>query len=125
MKKLIIGFLAGLFLTSVAVADNTINVTRKDSMISIRLESNPTTGYQWSLDVHDKRYIGLADHYYVAPESKLLGASGHEVWLFNIKPIAFKMVNQTKFDMIYARSWNKANVGKRVTYTINFKSRLR
>ena len=51
--------------------------------LRITLESNQTTGYQWAVDGDlppQLKLVGQPD--YKAPDSKLAGAPGTEVWTF-------------------------------------------
>ena len=78
-----------------------IEINVGDSFI-IRLESNPTTGYTWSLVESPKGIVEKVSAVYEPHETegRLLGSGGTEVWTF--KAIAKGKVTLT-FD--YARPW--------------------
>ncbi|HVY53520.1 MAG TPA: protease inhibitor I42 family protein [Gammaproteobacteria bacterium] len=72
----------------------------------IKLKSNPTTGFKWSLKQYDPHYLELVRHNFEAPNSKLMGAPGFETWLFETKQKNFTNV---PIKLIYARAWEKPN----------------
>jgi inhibitor of cysteine peptidase len=84
--------------------------------ISIVLDSNPSTGYQWQL-AHspDGELLKLLNSTYRAPITELVGAGGKEIWSF--KALS---VGQRTIVFEYVRSWekNKEPV-KRTTFTVN------
>ena len=68
---------------------------------SIRLQSNPTTGYGWQLARPlDEKIVVLVTNDYIRPDTTLVGAGGHEVW-------AFKAVGRGQADitLTYVRPW--------------------
>ena len=80
----------------------TLNVDLNKTF-SISLKSNPTTGYGWQLSKPmDQTVVQCVTNIYEAPDSKLMGAGGHEVW-------TFKAVGQGKvvISMQYVRPWEK------------------
>ncbi len=93
MKKTMLVFLA-LVLHIVTNAGTTFQVT---------LKSNPTTGYSWRLGAKpDKRLVTLQGSKFIAPQTKLVGAGGTEIWTFK----ALKR-GKTKLSLEYARPWEK------------------
>lgn len=70
---------------------------------TIALPSNRTTGYQWRLAGRlDETVVRLVRTAYEAPETKLPGAGGKEVWVFQaVGP------GKTAIPLEYARSWEK------------------
>lgn len=103
----------------ITVAENQTNIeVKKGQEFSIRLSSNATTGYAWSVDgTYDKNVVGEVSNAYIAPNTDLVGAGGTEVWVF-------KGVNtgSTKLTLKYSRSWeqNVAPVNT-VTYDVTVK----
>src|SRR5690242_8895144 len=61
-----------------------IIATKDQSHFIIRLKSNPTTGYHWFLREYDGKLIAPVKYSYEAPNTKLIGAPGYEVWVFSI-----------------------------------------
>lgn len=68
----------------------------------ISMKSNPTTGYGWKLSKALDNKVVLVTNVFVPPDSKLVGAGGHEVW-------TFKAVGegQTDIAMKYVRPWEQ------------------
>src|ERR1035437_8662366 len=69
---------------------------------TIRMESNPTTGYGWQLSKALDNKISLVTNAYIPPDSKLMGAGGHEVWTFK----AIEQ-GQAEISMKYVRPWEQ------------------
>jgi len=80
-------------------ADNNQTVTLPaGSDITISLEENPTTGFQWNATA--SAGLVISNDSFVAPVSNLTGAPGVHVWSIQ----ANETGNQT-FDAVYTRSW--------------------
>lgn len=82
-----------------------ISITATQPTFTIKLKSNPTTGYLWSLTSYDHKLISLKKHYFQHGNPKLIGAPGFEFWTFKVNPSAFTAPHQTKIQFLYARSW--------------------
>jgi len=72
---------------------------------TIKLESNPTTGFGWQLAQSlDGKVVSLVTNTYIQrkAEPRMVGVGGHEYW-------TFKTVGQgqTQIAMKYVRSWEK------------------
>ena len=69
---------------------------------TIKLQSNPTTGFGWQLSKALDNKISLVINAFIPPDSKLCGAGGHEVW-------SFKAIGegQAEISMKYVRPWEK------------------
>ena len=86
-------------------------------LVVVTLESNPTTGYAWSLaDDGDADIIAVAGNEFVAPEASdppLVGQGGVEVW-------AFQAVEEGEgtISMEYIRAW-KQGVEPADTFSLN------
>jgi inhibitor of cysteine peptidase len=86
-----------------------ITVSVNSPTFLIRLKSNPTTGYSWFAKKYDMQLIDIEGHKYFAPNTKLIGASGYEEWLFKVKsPSRLKTPVTTSIGMSYERPWEKA-----------------
>jgi inhibitor of cysteine peptidase len=71
--------------------------------LTVTLESNPTTGFQWELaGISDEAVLELVDQEFVAPETALVGAGGKELW-------TFKALNEgvSEISMEYRRPWEQ------------------
>jgi predicted secreted protein len=72
---------------------------------TIKLKSNPTTGYSWFLREYDSHLIAPVTHSFVKPTQKLMGAPGYEIWTFRVKAAGFSIPQQTAIRFVYARPW--------------------
>jgi inhibitor of cysteine peptidase len=86
-----------------------IMVGKTSSTFTIKLKSNPTTGFSWFLVGYDSNVIKPVSHKYYAPNTKLVGASGYEKWIFKVKPAGFVVPQITKIQLAYTRPWNLEN----------------
>jgi inhibitor of cysteine peptidase len=70
----------------------------------IKLESNPTTGYSWSLAESDSKVVKQVSSVYEPEKTapNIVGSGGTEVWTFK----AFAK-GETKLTFNYARPWEK------------------
>lgn len=94
-------------------------VTSSNPVFSIKLKSNPTTGYSWYLRSYDTNVLQPVKHIFEQPENrKLLGAPGYEVWTFRVKPDGFKVPMQTMIRFVYARSWQIDEQGKQLVFQV-------
>jgi predicted secreted protein len=87
----------------------------RGKIFTLRLRSNPTTGYIWQLaePLNDKliRFIG---NEYWGNKTGLVGAGGSEIWTF----MALE-VGKTEIVMKYVRPWEKEkDPGKGLTFKI-------
>jgi len=102
-----------LLLISSAIASDTtftedktsIALTKQESSFTLKLKSNPTTGYSWFLREYDSNLLTPLKHSFKPPSGKLIGAPGYELWTFRVKPAAFVVPQQTVIRMMYARPW--------------------
>lgn len=77
--------------------------TKPDHEIVATLASNPTTGYQWQLmKPLAESTVKLVSHVYRAPQTGLVGAGGHEIWIFRTTGLG-----ETEIVLGYIRSWEK------------------
>jgi inhibitor of cysteine peptidase len=71
---------------------------------TIKLKSNPTTGYAWYLRDFNASLIEPVKHVFeMATDKKLIGASGYELWTFKVKPAGFVVPQQMMIRFVYAR----------------------
>lgn len=108
-----------LFLNETALAkSNTIYVDRGHSQFTIKLDSNRTTGYSWTLKSYDKKFISQVSHKYIAPNTKLIGAPGYETWVFQASPNFLKGSKITEVTLEYARPWEHGKSIKTAIYKV-------
>jgi len=82
-------------------------------IFTIRMESNPTTGYGWQLSKALDNQIIMVTNAFIPPDSKLMGAGGHEVWTF--KAIS---EGQVEISMQYVRPWEKDQAARTNVFTV-------
>jgi len=80
--------------------------------LTVKLRSNPTTGFEWTYKTSGDTVLKEEDHDYEEPKEGLMGASGMEVWTFE----AFEK-GTTEVIMEYGQSWEGGEKGV-WTYTI-------
>lgn len=78
-----------------------------DPIVKVRLQANPTTGYQWVLIKYDSRLMEKPTSVFEPPRTDLVGAPGYAVWRFKFKPVAFKISQKTTVVLEYKRPWEK------------------
>lgn len=67
----------------------------------IRLKSNPTTGYSWTMrEPPDEAVVVITDKAFIAPGSGRLGAPGEELW--KLKAVG---KGKTRISFEYRRSF--------------------
>ena len=87
---------------------------------TIKLKSNPTTGYTWLLREYDTQLITPVRHEFVAnKEKKLTGAPGYDFWTFQVKPEAFVVPQQRTIHFVYVRPWEGAGQSNQITFNVN------
>lgn len=97
---------------------NTLIVKPNQPEFSIQLQSNPTTGYSWSLKSYDKKLLSLIKHQYIKPTNHLIGATGYEIWIFKANSLFFSYQKTTSLVFSYERPWEKNMNTKQVIYQI-------
>lgn len=91
---IIMTFLASLSLAETKpapISDDTkpIMVNANDPYVTIRLKSNPTTGYRWFIRSYPHAFIVPQQHSVEKQTSNLMGAPTQEVFTFKLNRIAF------------------------------------
>ncbi len=81
----------------------------KAKEFTIKLASNPTTGYSWYLAQYDKTLFQLQSRTYIPSKQGQPGAGGYEVWRFNIQPTAFIAPRISTIEFTYVRPWDLAS----------------
>jgi inhibitor of cysteine peptidase len=112
MRKLKILLAALVFVVAAAQADEgsegklAIQASKAKPEFTIKLKSNPTTGYSWYLRDYNSNLVQPVKHSYEpAADKALVGAGGSEVWIFKVKPAGFTVPQQTSVKLVYARPW--------------------
>ena len=113
-KYLVLGIILVLLAiyTSISLADITVIQAELNKPFNITLESNPTTGYAWTVDFNDKMLIG-GEKSYRASRPGIVGGSGQQVFVFT--PI---QEGQTEISAAYKRPWEESAAEER-TFRVN------
>lgn len=98
--------------------NTTIHVTAQQPQFTVKLKSNPTTGYAWFLHEYSTKMITPIKHTFEAPEKKLIGASGYEVWTFKANQQAFTVPQMLTLRFVYARPWKSTDTGTQVIFRV-------
>jgi inhibitor of cysteine peptidase len=115
-KKIFLGLAFVFFSTAIFAANGvnyidplkTIVVKKSAPEFTITIQSNPTTGYSWSLKDYDYNLISpVSSKYYPPVNKKLIGAGGYEKWTFRVKPQGFIVPQTTSLTLIYSRPWDQ------------------
>jgi len=67
-----------------------------DDNLVIRLDENPTTGYQWAIGKYDAEVVTLQSAEYVRSRSAVMGGGGQRIWTFKaqktgVAPLQLKL----------------------------------
>lgn len=83
------------------------------SIITVRLQENPTTGYQWNLTTTPGLRV-ISDNYIPSDTTgKLVGSGGTRVW-----EISATAKGEQKINAVYRRSWEPIT-GNETTFLLN------
>ena len=114
LSKLLIctSLLLSSFTFAATITDpaKTLSVGQEESLFTITLASNPSTGFVWLLESYDSTLLKLVKHDYVAPDNKKnrVGTTGVENWTFTEKS-KIPGPQVTKITLINARPWDINN----------------
>ena len=79
----------------------------------VRLESNPTTGYSWTVESIDGT-VKFVESVYVAPKGDAVGAPGEQVLTFDAGPAGKSTVH-----LAYERPFAPDEPGKSLEFEVN------
>jgi predicted secreted protein len=83
-----------------------IMVTAHEKSATIRLLSNPSTGYTWLLTHYPDNLIEPMGSQFFPSKSKRMGASGYVQWTFKFSPSAFVVPQVIRVVLMHARPWD-------------------
>jgi len=90
-----------------------------DSKITLKLKSNPTTGYSWFLRQYDTGLVVPVKREYKSPEKEMIGSGGYELWTFTIKQSIHIVPQQTTIRLVYARPWQGSDNSTQMVFHIS------
>ena len=80
---------------------------------SIKLDANPTTGYDWNVSVSDEAVLTLEKSEYRHGGSDAEGAGGTQVLVFKAGKAGAATI-----DLVYQRSWEPREDDEHIQYTV-------
>jgi predicted secreted protein len=92
-------------------AENTIRA-KLNQPFNITLDSNPTTGYSWTVDF-DSRFLKQENESYIGSQPGLIGSGGQQ--LFTFTPIR---AGNTTVSAVYKRPWENIVADERTFHII-------
>ena len=110
MKNIILAIMAIFLVSQASMGSNitastddakTINATNGKAF-TIKLLSNPTTGYTWKMEIKGKNKISLEAYEYRQSRNHLTGSGGEEQWHFKAL-----QKGEANIHFFYARPWEK------------------
>ena len=115
-----------LWFTSIYAAEDnnftdptkSIQVSLGSPTILLKLKSNPTTGYSWFLVDYNHDLLTPLKWKYMPPTSDLVGASGYELWTFQVNQKAFMVPQLTQITLQYTRPWVVPSTDRKLTFTV-------
>jgi predicted secreted protein len=90
------------------VEETNIIQTKLNQTLNITLDSNPTTGYGWTVDF-DSLYLTLENESYIGSRPGLVGSGGQQIFIFT--PIR---VGNTTISAVYKRPWENIVADEKV-----------
>lgn len=98
--------------TAISQADITIIQAELNEPFNITLDSNPTSGYNWTVDFNHKILKEGKESYSIG-QPEIIGSSGRQIFTFT--PI---QEGQTEISAVYKRPWEDRVADKR-TFRVN------
>ena len=97
--------------------DTNISVKTGDEF-TIKLDENPTTGYQWNYTISDESVLEISKDEYVngSNAQDVAGAGGERFLTF-----VAKSKGSTVIDMVYERSWEKNEDDEKISFQVEVK----
>lgn len=97
-----------------------VSVLPEQPQFIVRLKSNPTTGFSWFLSGYNAQLLKpVKQSYLAATDKKLIGAAGYETWVFEVKPDAFIVPQQTEIHFVYARPWSVTEQANQLVFKVS------
>lgn len=106
------------FTFTIHAASIVINLHHTESKFQIRLPSNPSTGYQWTLKNYNQTLLNVVSTQFNPGPSKLIGAEGTTIYTFEVAKGVIPP-RMTPLVFFYARSWEQ-DKGTTQTVIVNF-----
>lgn len=95
-----------------------IMVSADHPEFTLKLKSNPTTGYSWFLRDYDPDMMTPIKHSFEGTTPKLMGSPSYELWTFKVKPTAFVVPQETVIRMVYTRPWETNDGSTQIVFRV-------
>jgi len=86
--------------------NKTIMLEKNAPEFTLKLLSNPTTGYSWMLSEYHPEFIKPISRRYESPKAGLLGAGGMDLWTFSATPQTFRTPHLLTLTLTYVQPWS-------------------
>ena len=110
--------LLGLSLVANASDKVSMTVNPTQGGFVVKLNANPTTGFQWKIVRFDKKILTLTNSQYHKPQTNRIGAGGQMFFTFSLNK-SKNYPDKTNIVFKYARPW-ETNSGTIKNVTVNF-----
>jgi len=90
----------------------TLIVQHGQNTVTVKLDANATTGYQWLLGDYDHNLLTLLGYTYQAPQTQRIGAGGQAVFTFHVNSALFTGPQVAKLMFHYVRPWQYSDPGQ-------------
>lgn len=86
--------------------------------MTIRLKSNPTTGYSWFLHDYNYHLFTPKKHTFEPAGTGLMGAPGYETFTFKIERAAYVVPHEGNIRFVYSRPWQGIESGSFIVFHV-------
>lgn len=83
-----------------------IIISPQDTLFSITLSANTTTGYQWFAKYYNHNLFTLLSYHYIPSKTNLMGAGGTAVFVFEIKRAFHRAPQISNIGFVYGKPWS-------------------
>lgn len=102
--------------------DKPIIVSAKSPTFTIKIPSNPSTGYSWFLKSYNHELLKPKNYHYNPANNNTAGAPGISEWIFEADNNAFNVPQVATIVLQYMRPW-EAKAIKTKTITVVFRAK--
>lgn len=95
-----------------------IQVTKKSEDVTLRVKSNPSTGYSWFLVKYDPLLLTPVSREFMPSEGAKPGTPGYEVWQFKVNSKAFQVPQITTIILQYIKPWVVPSNARQLKFTV-------
>jgi inhibitor of cysteine peptidase len=99
-------------------ADDTSISVKSGETFVVKLEANPTTGYEWSAAISDESVVTLEKSDYVPDDTSgdVVGSGGMQTLTFKAQKSGTATI-----DLVYQQSWEPKDDDQHLQYTVTVK----